>query len=68
MEALLEGFSFDQFHDEEHNAILLADVVQSADVRVRQLGDSLGFTFQTLPQGWIGSKSCRQNFDRDIAP
>jgi hypothetical protein len=45
----------------------LADVVESADVWVRQLGDSLGFAFQTLPQGWIRRKTCRQHFDRHIS-
>jgi hypothetical protein len=46
---MLQGFPFDQFHDQEVHAILMTDVMESANVRMREFGDSFCFALQPLP-------------------
>ena len=47
-QALLERFAFDQFHDQEIEAVMVSDVVESADMGMRQLRDRPGFTLEAL--------------------
>ena len=42
------GFAFQQFHDEVGAAVLFADVVERADVRVIQARDGPGFALESL--------------------
>jgi len=49
-ETLLQGFALDQFHHQKVHSVLVTDIVQGADVRVRQLRDRFGFAFQSLEQ------------------
>src|SRR5579863_145635 len=66
-QALLQGFTLDQFHDQEINAILMADIVQGADVGMRKFGNCLCFALQALFQVWIRRQVGEQNLDGDIA-
>src|SRR5258708_37524664 len=56
-QAMFQSFALYQFHDKEVDAILMADIVEGADVRMREFGDRFRFPFQTLPQICIGSKT-----------
>jgi hypothetical protein len=47
---MLQRFPLDQFHDEKVHAILMTNVMQGADVRVRKFGDGFGFALESLPQ------------------
>ena len=44
------SFAFQVFHDQEMDSILLADVVQGADVRMVQAGDGSGFALESFTQ------------------
>jgi hypothetical protein len=44
LEPIGKRLAFDQFHDEEDRAVLFADVVQRADVRMAEPGDGACFT------------------------
>ena len=48
VEALRKGFTVDQFHDQIVDAVLPADVVECADVRVIQTADGPGLTLETF--------------------
>ena len=43
-----QGFAIDVFHDKERRPVLLADVVERADVGMAQLADEPGFPLETL--------------------
>jgi hypothetical protein len=51
--ALGEGFAFDTLHHQIIHPVLMACVIQHADVRMIQLGDRLGFAFKPLLANWI---------------
>src|SRR4029077_2282627 len=55
------------FHDNEINAILVADVVQRADVRMIQARNNFGFALEALTACRIVSKMRRKNLDGDGA-
>ena len=48
-QAALQCFTLDQLHDEEVHAILMTDVMQRADVRMREFRNSFRFAVQSLP-------------------
>ena len=50
LEAVSQGLAFQVLHDQVVDAILVADIVQRADVRVVQAGNRLGFAVETLAQ------------------
>ncbi len=64
---LLQRLAFHQFHDQEVNAVLMADIVQRADVRVGKFRNCLGFAVQSLAQSGIGRQIGGQDFDGYIA-
>src|SRR3954470_3574776 len=49
-DAVGKGLSFQELHDHVLGAIDLADVVERADIRVRQAGDGAGLALKTLAQ------------------
>ena len=67
-EKVREGLSFEQFHDEEVGAVFRADVVECADVRMRQLRDRFGFTFQPRFEIRVVRQVRGENLDRDLSP
>ncbi len=51
-----QRFSLDQFHHQEVDAVVLADVVQRADVRMVQCGDGLGFALEARTELRVGQR------------
>ena len=66
-EALGEGLAFDAFHDEIVDAVLMADVVEHANVGMIEAGNGFGFAFETLLLHGIGRKMRGKNLDGDSA-
>jgi len=62
-----EGFALQILHDEEIDAVLMADVVERTDVRMAQAGDGLGFALEALAGLWAEGKMRGENFDGDGA-
>ena len=54
-------------HDQEVGAVLIPDIEQRADVRVRQRGDSSCLALEALPRGKISGQVRRKDFDGDGA-
>ena len=48
-QTMLERLSLDQFHDEKVHGILMTDVMESADVRMREFRNRFRFALQPLP-------------------
>jgi hypothetical protein len=65
--ALREGFSFDEFHDQEQFAVVFPHVMHGNDAGVTQSRRSQGFTTESFPHGsgcrYPGSK----RLQRDIS-
>ena len=62
-----QGFPFDVFQNEILVAIVPADIVQSADVRVIQAGDGTRFALEPL-RGRTVRELLGNNFDSDGSP
>ena len=48
MDALAEGFTFDELHGDERMVILFANVIDSANAGMIESGSGVGFTAETL--------------------
>ena len=55
--------AFEAFHDEEIDIVMASDVVEGADVRVRERGNGLRFSRKPHAHLRIECDSCRQDFD-----
>ena len=65
MQSLRERLAFEIFHHQEINFVLMARVVERADVGMIQAGDGFCFALEALAQfGAVGEMS-RKNFDGD---
>jgi len=64
---LAEGLAVDELHDEIIHAVLVADVVQRTDIRMRQAGYRLRLALHALAQLRRLREMIRQDFDRDDA-
>ena len=62
-----ECLTFQVLHHQVIDPVLMANVVQRADVRMAQAGDGLGFAVETFAQLRIAGEMLGQNFDRDSA-
>ncbi len=58
-----QGFSFQVLHDQKVAAVLVADVVEGADVGMIQRGDGPRFPIEPLPGFWALRQVGRKNFD-----
>ena len=67
-DAVLERLAVEKFHGDEGLAVLLADVVNGADVRMVQRGGGLRFALETGERLRIARDILRQKFQRDEAP
>ena len=66
-EKFAQGFSFDEFQDEEIDAVLVADIVEGADIWMREPGDGAGFVVEAFAQiGFLG-EALGKDFDGDVA-
>jgi hypothetical protein len=63
-----ERFTLDALHHEVLDTVLVADVVERADVRVSQSGNRLRLALESLPDLGVGREMGRQNLDRDVPP
>ena len=62
-----QRLALEVLHDQEGDAVLLADVVEHADVRVVQRPDDAGFAVEALAELRVGGELRRQDLDRDLA-
>ena len=60
-----ERYALYVFHDNEVNAVLTADVVQRADVRMIQAGDGFGLALEALTACHIVGEMRGKNLDGD---
>src|SRR6266403_1454472 len=67
LQALRQRLAFETFHDEVVCSVLMANVVQHADVRVIQAGNGFGFALETLLANGIIRELRRQDLDGDRA-
>ncbi len=65
VDAVLERLAIEKFHGDEGVAILLADIVNRADVGMVQCGGGLRFTLESRQSLWIAGDILRQKFQRD---
>src|SRR5439155_23089118 len=54
-------------HDEERRPVLLADVVQRADMGMIEGGDCAGFAIESIAELRVARQPGRQDFNRDDA-
>ena len=66
-EALGERFSFDAFHNEIVDSVLLADVVQNANVRMAQAGNGSCLALEALPANGVRREVSGEDFYGDGA-
>jgi hypothetical protein len=62
-----ERFAFEQLHDQEGDAVLIADVVERADGGVIQARDRARLTCETIEMYLFEPPGCGQNLDRHPA-
>ena len=61
-----EGVALDILHDEEDRRTVLTDVVQCADIRMRDACDDASFVAEPFDPGtWRGHQFARQNLEGD---
>jgi hypothetical protein len=65
--ACLKGFTFEILHDEERRALVLADVIESADVRMIKRGNRPGFVLESLSELRIAGELGSEHLDGDDA-
>ena len=63
---LTQRLSFDEFEDKKIHPIMVADVMQSANIGVGELGDSTSFVLEAMAKMGILGKMFRQNLDSDF--
>ena len=66
-EPIRQRRAFEVLHDEKRRALLLAHVVQRADMRVSELRDRAGFAIEPLTELRIRGQLFGQDLDRDGA-
>jgi hypothetical protein len=62
-QAIGQSLAFEVFHDQKVGAVLRADVVKCADIRVLERGNSFGLALHALLQFRVRGKMRRQNLD-----
>ena len=67
-DAMLERFAFEQLHGDERLAIVLANFVNRADVRMIQAGGGARFALESLEGLLILGHCLRQKFQRHQPP
>jgi len=67
LQALCKRLAFHAFHDQIVDAVLMADIIQHADVWMIQAGNRFGFTLEALLSNRLIRKRQRQDLDRHRA-
>ena len=62
-----QRLAFQVLHHEERRAVVLADVVERADVRMIELRDRARFAVEPLAELRVGGEALGQDLDRDGA-
>ena len=60
-----QGLAIEVLHDEKRRALVLAHVVQGADMRMRELRDRTGFAIEPLTELRIGGEHVWEDLDSD---
>jgi len=66
-QAFSESLAFEVLHHQVIDAVLAADIVESADVRMRERGDRARFAFKSHAPVSVFGQFRREHFDRDRA-
>ena len=66
-QAVSQRLPLQKLHNQEVDAILMADIMQSANVGMVQRRYGAGFVVETLPGLGIAGQMTREDFDRDGA-
>src|SRR5207249_2942831 len=64
---LLERFAVETLHDDERRAVVFADVIQRADVRVIERRNRLGFALEALAEPRVVDALFRKDLDGNRA-
>ena len=64
-DSLRQRLALQILHDEKFDAVLAADIVERADMRMVESGNALRLTLEAFPKHRIDSQRRRQDFDRD---
>ena len=64
-EAISKRLALQVLHNQEVEAVMTADVVERADVRMIESGNRAGLALETTAELQIGADVPSQNFDRD---
>src|SRR5581483_2440212 len=67
-DAVLERTAFQKLHGNEVLAVVTADVVNGADVRMVERRSRPRFALKALQRLWIASQRIRKEFQSDVAP
>src|SRR6516165_11937853 len=65
LQSELERLALEILHDQERRPVLLADVIQRADVGMIELRDRAGLAVESLAELRIGSQRGGEHFDRN---
>ena len=66
-EALFERFAFQALHNDEIDSILVADIMENADIGMIQAGYGFGFAFEALSGLGVRGQVVGQDLDCDLA-
>ena len=66
-DAVLQRHTVQKLHDDEGLAVLLADLVNGADIRMVQCGSGLGFALKTRQRLRVSGNVFGQEFEGDKA-
>ena len=65
--SLAQGRSGNQFHCQKVHAFLRTELENRCNIRMTQLGERQRFFAELLSCDFVGQRTCRQHFERDIA-
>jgi len=63
IEEFAKGSPFEELEHQEIDAVVVADVVESANIRMRDLGDGASLVFEALAMFGVAGESLRENFE-----
>src|SRR5436305_1547421 len=66
LDSLVEGFALQEFHHQVADAILFADIVQGANMRMMQARDGAGLALKALLQIISPAHHRRKNLNSDL--
>src|SRR5262245_61772756 len=66
-DAVRERLPFEILHHQVVDAVLLADVIERADIRMIQRRDRASFPLETLPKFRIAGEMLGEDFDRNCS-